>query len=339
MRIGLSFFSFLGCGIIYFTCCCFCLGLSNKFALSWPTPNPSFAQGLGYSTFLQKTGPDKDFSSGAFGCVRNHGNKFHEGLDLFPVRTNSQGVAQDTIFAAINGTVAYMNKSSSDSPYGKYVVLEHDQFEPTLYTLYAHLNKIHDSLKIKANIKVAQQIGKMGNTASFRIPLQRSHLHFEVGIRLSGNFDTWYNRQGFKSKNKHNNFNGYNLVGLDPIKFYSEYQKSSFLRPIDYLSSLPTVAKIQVNYGATPNLLVRNPSLILNPENKQPLKSWICSFGPFGFPLVFEKSSQRINQPVRILSYDERHDSEWCRKLIINRNGKLHIADQLGTYLELIFLD
>ena len=56
-----------------------------QFSLAWPTPNPAFAKGMGYSAFLQKTGPDKDFSSGAFGCVRNNGYKFHEGLDLYPI--------------------------------------------------------------------------------------------------------------------------------------------------------------------------------------------------------------------------------------------------------------
>jgi len=55
--------------------------VNPNFQLSWPTPNPAFAQGMGYSAFLQKTGPDKAFSSGAFGCVRNNGYKFHEGLD------------------------------------------------------------------------------------------------------------------------------------------------------------------------------------------------------------------------------------------------------------------
>ena len=57
-------------------------GATPAFHLSWPTPNPAFAKGMGYSAFLQKTGPDKAFSSGAFGCVRNNGYKFHEGLDL-----------------------------------------------------------------------------------------------------------------------------------------------------------------------------------------------------------------------------------------------------------------
>ena len=57
---------------------------SADFALSWPTPNPAFSQGLQIAKFLQKTGPEKPVSSGAYGCVRNNGYKFHEGLDLFP---------------------------------------------------------------------------------------------------------------------------------------------------------------------------------------------------------------------------------------------------------------
>ena len=75
------------------------LSLQGKpnFQLSWPTPNPAFAKGMGYSAFLQKTGPDKAFSSGAFGCVRNNGFKFHEGLDLYPVKRDGRGRADDKV--------------------------------------------------------------------------------------------------------------------------------------------------------------------------------------------------------------------------------------------------
>ena len=47
---------------------------------------PRLCQGHGLLRLPPKTGPDKSFSSGAFGCVRNHGYKFHEGLDLYPVK-------------------------------------------------------------------------------------------------------------------------------------------------------------------------------------------------------------------------------------------------------------
>ena len=87
-------------------------------------------QGLGYNAFLQKTGPTKEFSSGAFGCVRNNGYKFHEGVDLFPIKKSKQGKASDSIFSVMSGHVAYINHNETKSSYGKYVVLEHPEFVP-----------------------------------------------------------------------------------------------------------------------------------------------------------------------------------------------------------------
>ena len=309
------------------------------FSLSWPTPNASFAKGLGYHAFLQKTGPDKDFSSGAFGCVRNNGYKFHEGLDLFPVKSNSQGKAEDSIFAAMDGMVTYLSHKASDSAYGKYIVLEHTQFNPIIYSLYAHLDEISPNLSVGKMVQVAEPIGQMGNTASFRIPLDRSHLHFEVGIRLSNQFDKWYKRQRFKTPNKHNNYNGYNLVGIDPIKFYSEYQKKSFSTPAEFFHNLPTVAKVQVISPKPPFLASRSSALMPSSPTPKLIKSWICSFGPFGLPTRLEPSASSFDGTIRILSYDEKHDSDFCRKLIVRKHGKLHPSEQLETYLELIFLD
>ena len=321
--------------LLTWTSLCF----SNPFSLSWPTPNPSFAKGLGYSTFLQKTGPDKDFSSGAFGCVRNHGYKFHEGLDLFPVQTTAKGYAVDSIFAAMAGEIAYISRAPKDSAYGRYMVIEHKTFTPVLYSLYAHMAEIPPKLSTGMNVSVAQPIGRMGNSASFHIPLNRSHLHFEIGVRLSDQFDKWYLRQSFKSKNKHGNYNGYNLVGIDPIKFYSSYQSGAFDEPAKYFKSLSPVTKILVKHQTLPDLAQSNPGLFSNLGLGKSTKSWICSFGPYGFPLGFEATTIETNEPIKVVSYDESLDSGFCRKLITSRNGTLYPSDQLLTYLELIFLD
>ena len=64
------------------------LASSDRLQVSWPTPNQAFVNGLGVPCVSPKTGPDKDFSSGAFGCVRNNGNKFHEGIDLSPLKSS-----------------------------------------------------------------------------------------------------------------------------------------------------------------------------------------------------------------------------------------------------------
>ena len=312
-------------------------GFATEFRLSWPTPNPSFAKGLGYSTFLQKTGPDKDFSSGAFGCVRNNGYKFHEGIDLFPVKRSHNGKAEDQVFSAIEGKIAYVNNNPSHSAYGRYIVIEHPSLNPCLYSLYAHLASISPNVKVGVNIKEAIPLGKMGNSSSFKIPLSRSHLHFEIGLRLSNNFQSWFDKKDFNTPNRHGNYSGFNLVGFDPLHFFSEYQKKTFSQPIDYLNSFPVILKIRVHAKNPFDFANRYPELCPNYKNEA--KFWDCSFGPFGIPLRIEPASQ-VNEDFpafQILSYDLMGSSKPCRALVKKSGFTYKPADQLLSNLEILF--
>ena len=67
---------------------------------------PRLCQGNGlYSAFLQKTGPDKSFSSGAFGCVRNHGYKVSRRVDLYPVKRDSRRPGRRHTYSAMERIV------------------------------------------------------------------------------------------------------------------------------------------------------------------------------------------------------------------------------------------
>ncbi len=317
-----------------------CFAGAPSFELSWPTPNPAFAKGMGYSTFLQKTGPDKEFSSGAFGCVRNNGYKFHEGLDLYPVKRDKRGKAEDSIFAITNGTISHLNPTASYSAYGKYVVIEHKNLTPALYSLYAHLDSISPNLKTGSKVTIAQVIGKMGNSSSgYRIPLNRSHLHFEIGLRLTNKFQNWYNKKSFNSKNRHGNFSGFNLVGIDPIHFYSEYKRKSFSTPLDFLNSLPPVLTVRVKSNKIPDFALRYPALTKQ-NNGRATSGWDIVFGPFGLPLHLTALSIPISaneKKVKILKFDATSQLKPCRRLITKKGNELFPTDQLKNYLELIF--
>ena len=308
-----------------------------SFSLSWPTPNPSFAQGLGYSSFIQKTGPDKEFSSGAFGCVRNNGYKFHEGVDLFPIKRTSGGQAEDKIFASISGVVHYINRIASHSAYGKYIVIEHPQLSLSIYSLYAHLSEIESKLKVGSSIQVANPIGKMGNTSSFRIPLSRSHLHFEIGLRLSNDFQSWFDKRNFKTPNRHKNYSGFNLVGIDPLPFFAEYQKKSFSTVLEYFKTLPVRAKVKIRSNKVPDFVERYPSLC--PNFKKEFSSWDCSFGPYGIPLRLESSLKlKPEDPkIKFVSLDLGNDLKPCRKLAIKKGDSFVPTEQFQTYLDLLF--
>ena len=175
-----------------------------------------------------------------------------------------RGYAEDSIYAAMDGIVAHVNSVSAYSAYGKYLVLEHHKVVPKLYSLYGHLSSIEPGINKGTEIKVAQKIGKMGNSASYRIPLNRSHLHFEIGLRLTDNFQSWYNLKKFTSPNRHGNFSGFNLVGFDPLPFYSKYSKKAFTNPLEYINSLPKEAKIRVKTNRIPDFVKKRTHLCLN---------------------------------------------------------------------------
>ena len=115
--------------------------------LVWPTPNPAFQNGEPIEAFVQPTASGKK-ESGLFGCVRNNGRRFHEGLDLYPVARDKRGEALDTVYAVLSGRIVYINKVAGHSSYGRYIVIEHDQESPAFYTLYAHLARINDAVSI-----------------------------------------------------------------------------------------------------------------------------------------------------------------------------------------------
>jgi murein DD-endopeptidase MepM/ murein hydrolase activator NlpD len=329
---------FLRIVLLAYISCNWAWSTESTFFLSWPTPNPSFVQGLGYSAFLQKTGPGKEFSSGAYGCVRNNGYKFHEGVDLFPVKREQNGRALDSVFSAMSGRVVYINNDSTKSSYGRYIVLEHEQFRPILYSLYAHLGSFSPPLKVGNSVKVAQVLGRMGNSSSFSIPLNRSHLHFEIGLRLSQNFQNWYNRKTFKTPNTHGNFNGYNLVGIDPLPFFKLYQSGDIKSPADYFENLKENVSVAVKSNHPPSILSINPTLeqqVASTIDKP--NGWICRFGPYGIPLSFEKASIKGTSNIQILTFNESASRRFCRKLVEKRNNLLMPSEQLEAYLEILF--
>ncbi len=342
LRNVLPDMALLSVGAMLFLSCISQTVLGADFALSWPTPNPAFRQGLQIAKFLQKTGPENPVSSGAYGCVRNNGYKFHEGLDLFPMKRDARGRADDIVFAAMDGIVRHASRTSTHSSYGKYIILEHPGVPPALYSLYAHLAEIDPHLKPGVTVRVASRLGMMGNTSSYKIPLGRSHLHFEVGLRLSDHFQAWYAKRSFKTPNRHGNFSGFNLVGLDPLSFYESYKSKSIATPLSFIQSLPVVAKVRVRSSGIPDFVKRYPSLSRQLKPGESPKAWDAYFAAHGFPVRIEPASgepPKGKSPYRILSYDEAADSasRKCRGIIIHNGKQLAPSDQLTSYLELIF--
>lgn len=311
--------------------------------LVWPTPSSAFARGASIETFVQATASGK-VESGLFGCVRDKGRRFHEGLDLFPVSRDSRGEAADPIFSILPGRVVYINKHSGWSSYGRYIVVRHEEESPAFHSLYAHLAEISPKIKLGTRVEAGSVLGKMGRSASgYTIPKSRAHLHFEIGLMLSENFDTWYARQEFKTPNRHGNWNGMNLVSVDPLDFYRAIQKGIVRDFNDYLKSQPVAARVRVFTEKKPGFLKEYPSLLTQNLKSGSIVAWDLAFTDFGVPKEWtprfaEEALTGSPGEVQILSYaPERLNRQTCHRVLDVTGNKVVLTKETKATLEKLF--
>ncbi|MEX2044310.1 MAG: M23 family metallopeptidase, partial [Opitutus sp.] len=211
---------------------------AQRLELVWPTPGMAWAEGRPPSSFLQHAGSG-DPDSGGYGGVRDGGAQFHEGIDIKPVARNRSGEPLDPVFAVMAGVVRHVNPVAGGSSYGRYIVMEHPDQSPAVYTLYAHLARISPEVRVGGALASGAVLGTMGHSAGgYVIPRNRAHLHFEIGVVLTRDFQSWYDRQGFGSRNEHGMWNGMNLMGLDPLDFFNAWRDRRIHSVQDYLNQL-----------------------------------------------------------------------------------------------------
>lgn len=315
--------------------------------LRWAFPTPAIEsfRDPESTQWLQATASGESRSA-LFGCVRNDGNRFHEGLDIAPVLPRRGPRSVDPVFALHDGRVAHINPRPGDSSYGTYILLEHPGLEPAIYSLYAHLQRVEDGLRAGDRVTAGQRLGIMGNTAGgYRIPHERSHLHLEVGLRLSDQFDRWFAQQSFGSPNRHGSFNGMNLVGWDPLEYLRLLDRGELCSPMDYLVTLPVGAKVHVRRSARPDFLERYPALELPGCEPDLRAGWEVLLSPFGMPLSLRglqahelhASLAPGEAAVTALQRDALADFA-CRDLVRERAGKVELGPVGQRIIGLLFM-
>jgi len=312
--------------------------------VQWPTPNNAFVEGKAVEEFIQPAASGK-VESGMFGCVRNNGSRFHEGIDIKATSWTKKREPKDSVYAALSGKVAYVNRRAGRSSYGKYVVLVHPNASLPIYTLYAHLSEISTGLAAGQEVERGAQIGVMGRTAAgYTIPKERAHLHFEMGLQLTDRFQSWYNKQKFATKNYFGNYNGMNLVGVDPLGYFEGVKSDSQLSVRQYLCGLPTALEVRVYTKKIPDFIRRYPHLLLKPIEKNKVGGWEIEFTWFGLPkgwrpLPVREFKPNVEGDVSILAYSpELLKENRCRQLIQKLpNGEIVTGKGLQRELQKIF--
>lgn len=287
--------------------------------LVWPTESKKFEHGEDMLEILQPTAMGAP-NSGAFGDVRNNGYKFHEGIDIRPERRGKKGEPADEIYAALDGKISMINTIAGNSGYGRFVVISHGgAVDADVYTLYAHLSEIESGIAVGAKVKAGDKIGVMGRSANYAIGKQQAHLHFEIGVRLSDKFDSWYyGSKKFKERNFFGNYNGMNLEGFDPYAFFEAARLGKVSSLSSYIKSLPTAFVVRIYSRKTPSFVKIYPNLC---DLEGPAYGWDIYFTWHGMP----QKITRIPDPregakegeVEISAYNPKELARKCRKMIV----------------------
>ncbi len=282
----------------------------------------------------------KPWEGGTYGFVRNMkrtpsgviGTRFHEGIDIRPVKRDSAGRPLDQVRSIATGNVAYVQPNPGLSNYGIYVVVEHNWGVGPFFSLYAHLADI--AVQPGQRVLGGHVLGKMGYTGA-GINRERAHLHLELNMLLSLRFDAWYLMK-FDTRNPHGLHNGLNMSGLDIAGLLIAHQKDPGVTIPGFLKRTPTYYKVTSPRRGVLEIVGRYPWLQKGDHN-QPSPSWEISFSPSGFPLAVAPSHREVSKPLvtYVRTTQARHENYTLSRLT-GTGRRASLTDSGSDYVALI---
>ncbi|MFO1477068.1 MAG: M23 family metallopeptidase [Verrucomicrobiota bacterium] len=308
-----------------------------------PTANNALFKAGGEEAFFVPT-PGKPWTSGCFGCVRSDGWQMHEGLDIRCIAPDKRGEPTDPVMATADGTVVYVNSKSSLSNYGNYVVVKHVVDGIEVYSLYAHLSRIEPGIKAGVAVRAGQMLATMGHTSNTRqrIAKDRSHVHFELNLFVNDRFPEWFKKNSTGERNDHGDWNGQNLLGLDPrpILIESHNQGDQF-HLLTWLRSQTELCRVQVRDTNFP-WLKRYAALVQpNPvAEREGIAGYELVLNFNGVPFsVIPRAASELKSKSRfyLVSVNEaEYHKNPCRKLVVQKGSRWELGRHGIELLELL---
>jgi peptidoglycan LD-endopeptidase LytH len=321
----------------------FCAGLFAQQPFQLPTANHNLFVVGNELKFFAPTAADKPWTSGSFGCVRDNGQRLHEGLDILHLQTDKHGEPTDPIMATADGTVVYINLRPSLSNYGNYIVIRHVVGGIEIYSLYAHLSAIQPGIAIGRSVKQGEVIATMGRTSNAEvIGKWRAHVHFELNLLVNDNFAAWFKKASPGERNDHGEWNGLNLNGLNPreILLDEHFQGTNFSL-LNFIRSQTEFCRALVRATNFP-YLKRYPMLVLkNPvAEKEGVAGYeiALNFNGVAFALMPRAESEiKSRAKIQLLSVNAAEArANPCRHLVVQRNGHWELGNEGIRELELL---
>ena len=292
---------------------------SEGLNLALPTDNDALFSGDGpefYQYIIRdfKGVKSKPWQGGRYGFVRNPVEagsgllytRFHEGIDIRPVRRDASGEPLDEVRAIASGTVVHANRAPNASSYGNYVVVEHRWDNASYYSLYAHLASV--DVQPGTKVERGSRLGRLGYTGT-GINRERAHVHLELNLMLSRKFESWYDHFIKSDPNRHGIYNGTNLTGIDIAGLYQALRKRPSLTIPQFLAEEETFYRVTLPASRSFDLPNRYPWLVKRAIGPV-VPAWEVSFNRSGVPLEVRSAERAVAAPT--LSYVKKTGGDYA---------------------------
>jgi murein DD-endopeptidase MepM/ murein hydrolase activator NlpD len=287
---------------------------------------------------------NKPWTTGTFGCVRSGGWQMHEGLDIRCLQRDGHGEPTDPVLATADGTVAYFSTRPSLSNYGNYLILQHQVEGLEIYSLYAHLREIRQDLKVGQPVKAGETVAVMGRTANTRegISKDRAHVHFELNLLANDRFASWYKKTLPGQRNDHGEWNGQNLLGIDPRAILlAEHDTGAKFSLLSFLRGQTELCRVLVRKTYFPWLKRYAP--LVRPgarAEKEGVAGYevALNFNGVAFELIPRAASEITgNAKFQLLSVNEaEYHKNPARRLVAKKGARWELTSHGLNLLEML---
>jgi len=320
---------------------------ARAFSPALPTDNDALFHGTPEKFYMYT---DRDFEGvksqpwqgGSYGFTRTQQRvggtiiltKFHEGIDVSPLRRDASGDPLDEVRAIEGGRVVHTSAEAKDSNYGKLAVVEHDVEGTPVYSVYAHLAAV--DVRPGQTLAQGDRIGRLGYTGA-GLNQRRAHLHLEIALLWHDQFESWHSAN-FPSPNKHGPYNGINLMGLDAAEFYLQQRKKPSLTLPQFIRQKEPFFRVRIPESPHFQLPRRYPWLVKGHPGGA--RSWIVSFTAPGFPILIEPSSEPAAVPrVEWVAPAKFPYAKLTRRLVEGSRNQPRLGESGQKLIDLITWD
>jgi len=303
--------------------------------------------------YLLEEKPEKFFQptisrrlkSGMFGFVRTSDpeparifERFHKGIDIKPLRRDEKGEPLDVVRAIADGVVVRVNEDEKISDYGRQVIVKHLWGEQPVYSIYGHLASAE--AKVGQAVKAGDPLGVMGWTGP-GLDRSRAHLHLEITFQINPKFDEWVKtaKPGrLWEPNRHGEWNGLNLMGIDPAPLLLAAQQG---KPKTWREALAVQPGGFIVKVAAPKTRVNWTNWVQVQENCTGAESWEIEMTPWGLPLRVSASTLPVPGPELVANPGQPNEGKYyCRGLVepdgkggmrLSKFGRQHVEMMMFT--------